>query len=331
MVLGVLFSFLASVCFNLNNLMEKRAVDRMAEISARRAVHMLRLLCSSPLWMSGFLVGIVAVGLMVIAYSLAPIAVAQSIFGAGLVLLVLASRLYLHEPMGRREWVGVTAIIVAVVLVSMTIGSSSSPGVGGSTAHVLLASAATAALSALVFAVLSRSSAEAGVPFGVTSGLLYGVAALQVKGASVLLSHQGVLGTVRHLFASPYPYLFAVSSVLGLLTFQTGLQRCRVGVVAPISNIVASIYVVAVGMVVFDESLPSHTVLTVLRILGFVLVLAGGWVFATGPASAAQLERHITDDLDAGAEDRGTAGNASQGSDPGAAIGSANGSEPGSG
>jgi uncharacterized membrane protein len=242
-------------------------------------------------------VGIVAVGFMVIGYSLAPIAVVQSIFGTGLVLLVLASRLYLHEPMSRREWLGLAAIILAVVLVSLTLGTSSTPGAGGSTTQVLIVSAATVVFSALMFTVLRHSTSEAGVPFGATSGLLYGVASLQTKGASVLLAHHGVLGSIPLILASPYPYVFAVTSVLGLLTFQTGLQRCRVAVVAPITNIVASIYVVAVGMMVFDESLPKEAVFTFLRIFGFTLVLVGGWVFATGPAAPIQLGPVITNDL----------------------------------
>ena len=149
MALGVLFSFLASLCFNLNNLMEKRAVDQMPQISARRAIHMVRMLASSRLWMSGFVVGILAVGFLVLAYSLAPIAVIQSIFGAGLVLLVLASRLYLRERMGRREHIGLAVILIALILVSVTLTSSTTPGAGGSTAPVIITTAVTAAVSGL--------------------------------------------------------------------------------------------------------------------------------------------------------------------------------------
>ncbi len=298
MLLGLLFSFLASVCFNLNNLMEKRAVDGMTAISARRTGHMLRQLLTSRLWISGFFAGMVAVGFTVLAYSLAPIAVVQSVLGAGLVFLVLASRLYLHESMGRRGWLGVAIILVAVILVSVSLGSSSHPGAGGSTTYVLTASFATMALAVLVFAILARFSADAAIPFGVTSGLLYGVSGLQIKEASALLEHRGALKAVQHLVISPYPYMFLVTSVLGLLIFQSGLQKCRVAVVGPITNVVGSIYVVAVGMVVFDESLPRDTLLTLLRLCGFALVLVGGWVFATGPATVAQLTHGLAEELD---------------------------------
>ena len=294
----MIFSFLASVFFDLNNLMEKRAVDKMTAISARRLTHMIRALCTNALWMSGFLLGVVAVGFLLVAYSLAPIAVVQAIYGAGLAVLVIVSRLYLHETMGRREWVGLALIIIAVVLVSVSLGSSTTPSVGGSMLYVLLASAVTTGIAAVTFVALRRSAAEASLAFGVTSGLLYGVAALQVKGASVLFADRGVLGSIRPIFASPYPYLFGVMSILGVLTFQTGLQRCRVSIVGPITNIVASVYVVAVGMIVFDESFPSDTTLTVLRLLGFALVLIGGAVFVTGPGEVAQLGLMTVEELD---------------------------------
>ena len=310
MIYGVIFSFLASVFFDLNNLLEKRAVDRMAEISVRRVAHMVRLLLTDTLWMSGFFAGIVAVGLMLLAYSLAPIAVVQAIYGAGLVLLVVASRLYLHETMGRREWIGVALIIVALVLVSLSLGTANPRVGGGSWFSVLMTSLATMLVSVLAFVALRRSSADLSVPFGVTSGLFYGVAALQVKGASVLFAHKGLVGSVLPLLTSAYPYLFLAASVLGVLVFQTGLQRCRVSVVGPITNIVGSIYVVAVGMVVFDEPFPSDATLTTLRVIGFALVLIGGAVFVTPPAGRAPRGGIAAGALDPSPERPGPQGHA---------------------
>jgi drug/metabolite transporter (DMT)-like permease len=297
MVLGVVLSFLAACCFNLNNLMEKRAVDRMASLSARRAVHMVRLLCSDPLWVSGFFVGLAAVLLTLVAYSLAPIAVVQSIFGAGLVLLVFASRLYLRERMTRREWLGAGIIITAVLLVSVTVGSANPPANGVSTSLVLISSAVSTVVAALVLWAILRTTVEAGVAFGVSSGLFYGVAALQVKGASVLLAHRSLLRGTWAILASPYPYGFVVTSLFGLFTFQTGLQRSRVAVIGPITNIIASVFVVAVGMTVFDESLPKNAMLSVLRILGFAFVVAGAAVFATGPAMGTQPVSSMNTDV----------------------------------
>lgn len=278
---GIVLSFLASIGFSLSNLLEKRAVDRMTGISIRRVGHMVITLLRSPLWLSGFLSGVVAVVLMTVSYSVAPITVVQSIFGAGLIFLVLASRLYLHEHVGRREWGGIAMMIVAVVLVSVTLTSGTRPGVGGTALGASVASAATALVAGLLFLVLNKAPIDHSISFAACSGLLYGVAALQTKSASVFFTDKGIVRAIPSIFASPYPYLFLICSVLGLLVFQTGLQRSRVAVLGPLTNILAAVYVVAVGMVIFNEPLPRSAAMTVLRFLGFAFVLIGSWSFAS--------------------------------------------------
>lgn len=287
MAVGVLFGLLASACFSLSNLMEKRAVDRMVSISARRTGHMLGQLVASRTWLAGFLIGAVAVLFMVVAYSRAPIAVVQTILGAGLGLLVVASRLYLHEPLRRLEYVGLGVIVVAVVLVSLTLRSAPGLASGNPLERVLVVSAVTLVAALITLVSLRRAPlGDASVAFGVTSGLLYGVAALQAKSAAVVLGRHGLVAGTQRVLLTPYPYVFVVMSVLGLLVFQSGLQRCRIAVVGTITNIVASVYVVAVGMFVYAERFPHDSTLTALRVVGFALVLAGSWVFVAGPATS---------------------------------------------
>ncbi len=285
MGLGIFFSVLASLCFSLSNVLEKIAVDRMPGMSPSRAMQMLNLLRNSKLWLGGFLFGAVAVALAVVAYALAPITVVQSIIAAGLVVIVAISRLVLREKIRPREWVGLSTILVALILVSITLRSSSSQGTRGSFISVAVADSATLVIAALGFFALRKSSADHSISFGTTAGLLYGVAALQVKAASSLVVSHGFVDGIPRIFGASYPYVFIVTSILGLAVFQTGLQRSRVAVVAPLTNTIASVYVVAIGMVIFGESLPASLALTLLRISGFALVLLGSWFFATGSTS----------------------------------------------
>ena len=266
--------------------MEKQAVTGMAEITVRHVGHLFRALCSSRVWLTGFVISVVSIGITIVAYSLAPIMIVQTIMGAGLALLVLASRLYLHEPLGQKERLGLVTIIVAVVLVSLTLTRPRRLHI--SVPEVLAVSAATVVIAGAAFGVLHRRTFhDASLMFGSTSGLLYGIAALQMKSISVLLEQHGLLGGITRVLASPYPYLFVGASLLGLIIFQSGLQRCRISVVGPVTNIVASVYVVVVGGAIFHESLPRETDLTLLRLLGFAFVLVGSLIFATGPATPA--------------------------------------------
>jgi drug/metabolite transporter (DMT)-like permease len=287
-IYGIVLSLAASVCFNLNNLMEKREGDQMARLSARRTGHMVVTLLRSPLWVGGFVLGIFAVALLTLAYSLVSIAVVQSIFGVGIVLLVPASRLWIGEHLGKRELAGLGLIITAVVLVSVSLGGSTAPIDSLSLVRVMFVSGITLVSAGLLFAVLRRSSMDVSIALGASCGLIYGVASIQSKSASVLLEHRGLAHGVIRILESPYPYAFLVASLLGLLAFQAGLQRVRITLAAPMVNIVGSAYTVAIGMLIFDERLPANPALAGLRLGGFAVVLIGTWVLATGTPVGAQ-------------------------------------------
>jgi multidrug transporter EmrE-like cation transporter len=275
MFAGVVFSFLSAMCAGAGNVIEKFAVNRMPDISARHPGAMVRGLLSSRQWLLGFVVSVAGLGLLVLALSLAPIAVAQSIASTGIVLMVVASRLYLHEPLRRKDIVGLGVVVTAVVLVSASLrGSDNAVGLGGSWIDVLAAVAPTAMVVIFIFVWLRYRSGNTAVLYGAASGLLYGAAALGMKGASTLITRYGVVASVPHVFDSVYPYLTVVGMILALLVFQIGLQRSRIAVMGSVSSVVASTYLVAVGMVVFGEHLPTGAVL-ILRLVGFAGVLIG--------------------------------------------------------
>lgn len=282
MIYGVLATLVASGFFSLSNLLQKRAVDGIPPLSVRRLGHMATRLLTSKMWLAGFFSGIAAVVFMVIGYSLAPITVIQSIYGIGLIVLVVASHLHLGERLARREWASIAVVICAAVMISLTLGTTTTPGLGGSLGRVLAVSGGTVVAAGLVFALLGRSSAERSIPFGAAAGLVYGAGSLQIKSASVLINRYGIVHGALRALASPYPYLFVALSLLGLVIFQIGLQRTRVAAIGPITNIVAAAYVVGVGMVLYDEPLPKSALLSALRFAGFALVLAGSAVFGFG-------------------------------------------------
>lgn len=278
-----MLSVLSAVGLAAGNVLEKRAVDAMAALSARRAGRMLKALVTSRLWVGGFVVSLAGLALQVLAFALAPLAVVQSANGAGLVLVVVGSRLVFRERLAPREQAGLAAIVTGIVLVGASLGSSDLVGRAGSPGSVVVASAASLLVAAGVLALgTGRRRLDPGVAFGLASGLCYGVASLGSKGASTLVARDGVVASIPHLFASPYPYLFLVASLAGLFSFQTGLQRARIGVVAPVSGVVSSGFVVAVGMVLFSERLPSDVASSTLRLAGFAVVLVGTALLAAG-------------------------------------------------
>jgi multidrug transporter EmrE-like cation transporter len=288
MLLGIGLSLLSALVINAGNLFEKRAVDNLPGISARRSGHLVRTLLTSRLWLLGALASVGGLAMQVEAYSRAPISVVQSIFSAGLVLLIIGSRVYFHEPFRRIEMVGMAVVVLAILLVSVSLtGSGNGVGLHSSVKWVLIASAATVVVVALIQVGSRRLRGGYAIVTGLSSGLLYGASSLGTKGASTIVAKDGLIAAIPPVMASPYPYVFIVLCGLGMLVFQVGLQRGRVGVIAPLNNVIASAYLVAVGTFVFREPFPSDPIFLALRLIGFAGILAGTILLAGGKSDTA--------------------------------------------
>jgi drug/metabolite transporter (DMT)-like permease len=297
--LAVAAAMLATTAYHLGLILEKRALARLPPIDARHALRLLRILLTAPAWLAGFCLMLCGFGLQVVALTLAPVSVVQPILASGVVILLILSRVVLRERLGRLELACVLAVAAAIALIALS-ATGSAGHVGQRTSGAQLAAVAVTAILAAVGLGASalrpvragRHRAPAnGVSYAVSSGLLYGVATLAIKGLSGTLVHHGGLGRLAlAIAASPYPYVTVGCSAVGLLVFQTGLQRCRVSIVAPVSNITGSVFFIVAGTWLFGERLPSDPAKLALRLTG--IVTAGVVVAVLSrrpPGSAAEI------------------------------------------
>jgi uncharacterized membrane protein len=109
----------------------------------------------------------------------------------------------------------------------------------------------------------SHHAPAAGICFGIGTGLLYGVAALAIKGLSgILVGHHGAARIVAGIASSPYLYVLAGCSAAAMLLFQVALQSCRASIVVPVSNVA--------GTWLFHEHLPTSPAKLGLRLAAIV-------------------------------------------------------------
>lgn len=276
MLAGVVLAVLSAVSYNIGFVVEKWAVDRMPEIHARRVGHMVRTLVSSPLWLAGFACLVAGLVFQVLALSRVSISVVQPILASGIVLLLVVSRVVFRDRLGRAEWAGLASMVVALVLIGVTADRATDlAGTGGSLSRILLAAVPTVVVAFVAFGVASRLGRVGAALFGLSAGLLYGASSLATKEASTVVEKHGLQAAIPQVLASPDPYLFILFSGLGMLAFQTGLQRCRVSVLVPVSSVISSGYLVAVGAVIFGEHVPADPWRLALRLTGFAAVVAG--------------------------------------------------------
>jgi drug/metabolite transporter (DMT)-like permease len=294
--LGIAVAALATTSYNVGLILEKRALRRLPPIDARHAVALLRTVLLDPAWMIGFALMSCGLGFQVVALTLAPVSVVQPVIGSGVVILVALSAVVLREQLGRLELGCVLAVVVAIGAIAL-----SATGAAGAVGHQAsgLLIAAVAVPTCLVGLALGgtslRTSARGkhrapaiGVSYGLSSGLLYGVATLALKALSVdIFHHSGrVTDLVLAAATSPYPYLTFACSAVALLIFQTGLQRCRVSIVGPVSNITGSVFFLVAGTWLFGERLPASPAGLALRLGGILVAGIAVTVLSRQPVRA---------------------------------------------
>jgi drug/metabolite transporter (DMT)-like permease len=304
---GLALALLSTTAYNSGLIVEKQALVQLPEISGRRIVSLVLTLGSSPRWLSGFALMLCGLGFQVLALTLAPVTVVQPAIASGVAVVLVLSRIVLREQLGRGEYVCVAIMALSVVLLAFSAGSSE---VGH---HFRGVAAAAVAIPSVVLALAAGASAlragsrrhgrpVTGVSYGIATGLLYGVAALAIKALSGAVLHRHGLATILiAVLSSPYLYVMGACSAAGLLLFQTALQRCRIAIVAPVSNVLGSIYFMVVGTWLFHERLPSDPVLLALRLVG--IIIAGVVVVVLSRQGAAELG-----DVAAGEASRGESG-----------------------
>lgn len=290
MIVGLALMIFSALLYNAGFVVEKMALQNMPEVHARRVGHMVRALVSSPTWLVGFSFLLVGLAFQVAGLAFLPLSVAQPVFISGIVFLLLLSHHFLGERLERAERGGIALITVAIVLIGLSLGSGRDrAGTGGTLAEILLAAVPSVAAGILAFLAAEwvgrpgkRFGSGRALLFGLASGMLYGVAALATKAVSVTIHRFGLGHALPHLLVSGDLYLLAVTSAVGLVMFQTALQRCPASIVVPVSNVTSSAYLVAVGTVIFAEQLPSEPWRLALRAAGFAMVLAGMVTLARG-------------------------------------------------
>jgi drug/metabolite transporter (DMT)-like permease len=289
---GVPLTLVATSAYNSGLILEKRALEQMPSIDIRRIFDVARSLFTTPEWLGGFVLILVGLGCQFIVLSIEPLTIAQPLLAGGVAIVLLLSRVVLRERLGGGELWCLAALAVSVVLLAMSAGGGGSGGAGHYASIVSVA--AVAAPSVLLALAIYKTAARAagrrhrapvtGVAFGLGTGLMYGVAALGIKGLSgVFVQHQPLARLVVGAAESPYLYMLGCCALAGFALFQAALQRCRASIVVPVNNIAGSVYFVVVGSWLFHEHLPTDPVRLALRLGG---ILAAGSVLILLPKQA---------------------------------------------
>src|SRR5579872_4761305 len=275
---GIALALLAATSYNVGLIQEKRALTRMPalDLRLRRVPRVIASLLADPAWLAGFALMLLGLACQIVVLP---------VLASGVALVLVLSRVVLRERLGAVEFRCVAAMAVSVVLLAASEGRAG----GGAGHHASPGWMAAVAVPSVVIGLLIGASPlrrrspgyrgpAAGVCFGVGTGLLYGVAALAIKGLSgILVGPHHALHIAAGILASPYLYVLAGCSAAAMLLYQVALQSCRASIVVPVSNVTGSVYFMIAGTWLFHEHLPTSPAKLGLRlaaivVAGFVLV-----------------------------------------------------------
>ena len=315
---GISLALLATAAYNVGMIQEKRALGRMATLDVRRIPHVIASLLADPAWLAGFVLMLLGLACQTVVLTFEPVSVVQPVLASGVALVLVLSRLVLRERLGAVEFRCVAAMAVCVILLAASAGGKGTgAGHHASPGWMAVVAIPSAVIGLLVAASplrrrslrgrplsdrpLSDRAPNAAVCIGVGTGLLYGVAALAIKGLSgILVSSHGAASIVAGVLSSPYLYVFAGSSAAAMLLYQVGLQSCRASILVPVSTVTGSAYFLIAGTWLFHEQLPADPAKLVLRlaaiaVAGFVIIALSRQAQDSGEAgpSPAAVPRYV--------------------------------------
>ena len=273
-MVGLLVALFSAVVYTIGLTVEQRALHGSESISINRPLHLARVLLSNPRWVFGCVFAALGSVGLIVSLGLAPVSVVQPTFAAGVATMLLVITLVRGERITRGEYVALGLMPVALGLLSLSTVDGAATGTTADTPVLVAVSVITVVACVGVMGFVGGGGKYvSAAAMGAAAGLAQGSAALQGKGLGGLLADHGLWAAIAPALLSPYPYLYALGWGVGIVLFQTSLQRSRASITAPVANVVGNVFTVVAGTLLFGESLPEDPLMMALRVGGFALTL----------------------------------------------------------
>jgi hypothetical protein len=280
--LGLLLALVTSLMSVVGFFLKHAGAVAAPAVEWRRPWASTVALFRSPVYTIGCVVATTSWGFHVGALALAPISLVQSVIAGGLVLVTMVAGRVFHQPVTRREWIGVALTAAGLAFLAATLEKT------GDSAHadyddlVLLAAVGAVTVAGAALAYRGRT----GPPLAVAAGLMWAGSDVTIKALSGKTGDLGVLVIVH-----PFAFVILALSLVGLLVSARSLQLGPVVSVIALTSATANALTIAAGPVVFGEPLPTEAGALLVRLAAFALVIAAAALtpppMRTGSAPAA--------------------------------------------
>jgi hypothetical protein len=280
---GILLALACALATNVAFLFKHRGVRAAPPVDIRRPLKTARSLFGVKLFTIGMGIAAFAWAFHVAALSLAPLSLVQAVLAGGMVLLAVMAERIFGLPIGRRQWVGLGATAVGLIMLAVTL-----PATHGADSHysplglVCFEAGLIAGGTLLIIGPrIGARSEHHGYMLGAAAGILFGVSDIGIKAISGMVTAHGVFG-----FITPAVPVCLVASVAAFYASAKGLQDGQAVPVIAVTGMAANVSGVVGGIIVFGDPLAGNPLSLAVEVMAFVLVLLAAWLMP-GPLRAA--------------------------------------------
>ncbi len=277
MILYLFIAIVASVLMSLGLLMMKSRSALLPMAAGANTIGAIVAWLRDPMWTGGLVVQAAGWACYLIAVSQAPVSIVAVTMQCGIALFVVASVVILGERASGREWIGIGAIVVAMLMLALSIQTGETEGAfEPGTLLIFTALLTLAALAPMAAARLNASGAAAAIFSGVT----FGLGALFTKAMTEQFTANAAASLALRIASNPYAYGMVVANIAGIVTLQNSFHSARAIIAMPLSGALSNIVPIVGGMIVFGERLPAGSMPAAMRVGAFILTIAAGALLA---------------------------------------------------
>ena len=285
MVLYLALAVVASALMALGLLMMKTRSAYLPMAAGANVIGAIVAWIRDPMWIGGLSVQTLGYACYVIAVSRAPVSMVAVMGQGGIALFVVASVVILGERASPREWVGIAAIMLGMLMLTLSLQGGEADGAFEPGTLLVLTTLLTVA--ALAPMAIPRMNAS-GTAAAIFSGVAFGLGGLFTKAMTLELA--GNAGSLAlRIVSCPYVYALIVANIIGIVMLQNSFHSARAIIAMPLSGALSNIVPIVGGMIVFGERLPAGSIPAAMRVGAFALTIAAGALLA---GSREQLPDH---------------------------------------
>ena len=275
LLLGILLALCCALATNVGFLFKHRGVRQAPPVDMRRPLWTARSLFRVRFFAIGMGIACFAWVFHVAALSVAPLSLVQSVLAGGMVLLAVMAERVFGMRIGRRQWFGLAATAVGLVMLAVTLpvthGADSKfslPGMIGFEAALI-----AGGILLICGPRIGAPREHHGYMLGAAAGILFGVSDVGIKAISGMVLSGGIVG-----FFTPWMVISVIASVGAFYSIAKGLQDGDAVPVIAVTGTAANVAGIVGGIIVFGDPLAGTPVSLAVQVMAFMLVLLAAWL-----------------------------------------------------